>query len=429
MTTRAGAAIHTLAAFAQARWLMRRLQTREQLLAYQSRKLSTFLSRIAPRVAVYRDLPGRRLEDYPVTDKARLMADFAAYNTLSLDAVAAWSAFATGEPPQTDFAVGASTGTSGNRGLYVVADRERFTWLGVILSRAVPDVLSARHRVAIVLPATSRLYDAANESSRMTLRFFPLTEGIEAQRAPLEAFNPSILVAPPKVLRMLAEKEAAIRPQRVFSAAEVLDAADRAIIETYFGVILREIYMATEGLFGVSCEYGTLHLIEDHVAFEWEPAEGSNGLVVPLVTDFTRRTQIMIRYRMNDLLEMAGDPCACGSPHQAVRAVHGRADDVFRLRSPAGDTISITPDVMRNAVLGASRRIDDFRIVQTGGNSVEFELPGHCASEVSAVHRALSNLFAQAGAEVQVSGTVHDLTASGERKLRRVRREWTEGKS
>ena len=42
----------------------------------------------------------------------------------------------------------------------------------------------------------------------------------------------------------------------------------------------------------VESAHGNLHLCEDYVAFEWERPEGSD-LVAPLVTDFTRTTQVM----------------------------------------------------------------------------------------------------------------------------------------
>ena len=41
-----------------------------------------------------------------------------------------------------------------------------------------------------------------------------------------------------------------------FQRAEVLDPIDREIIEKTAGQRVREIYMATEGLFGVSCKMG-----------------------------------------------------------------------------------------------------------------------------------------------------------------------------
>ena len=301
-----------------------------------------------------------------------------------------------------------------------MSEAERYRWLGVMLSRALPDVLTRRHRVAVVLPANSRLYDAANESRHLALQFFDLAQGIEAQFAPLEEFRPTVIVAPPKFLRALAESYTNISPARIFSGAEVLDDEDRQIIQIRFGVIVREIYMATEGLFAVGCEKGSLHLIEDHVHFEFEPVEGSESLVSPLITDFSRSTQIMVRYRMNDVLELAKYPCNCGRPHRVIKAVHGRCDDVFRLVSGNGDKVRVTPDVIRNAIIGTDRSIRDFRVVQTAKNAVELTLPMSSEPHLAAACEALRMLFASCGAAPDVSGRAIELLTPSHQKLRRV---------
>ncbi|OZB12467.1 MAG: hypothetical protein B7X53_18055, partial [Hyphomonas sp. 34-62-18] len=314
------AAFFTLAAFIEARRRLMLWKDREGLLRAQEKRLYAFLRRKAVKVPAFESIRGRFLQDWPIMDKAALMANFERYNRLGLTAAEGWAHLEAGTAPK-GYAIGASTGTSGNRGLYIVSERERYRWLGTILSRALPDFLARRHRVAIVLPANSRLYDAANESGRLQLRFFDLGQGIEAQFAPLAEFQPTVIVAPPKFLRALAESDTQLAPQRIFSGAEVLDEEDRRIVEKRFDIIVREIYMATEGLFAIACPHGTLHLLEDQVAFEFLPVEGSSNLVTPLITDFSRETQVMVRYRMNDVLELAPIPCPCGLPHRAVQQV------------------------------------------------------------------------------------------------------------
>ena len=215
-------------------------------------------------------------------------------------------------------------------------------------------------------------------------------------------------------------------PKHVFSGAEVLDPLDRAIIEASFGATVREIYMATEGLFGVGCPHGVLHLAEDVVAFEWEPAAEGSDLVAPIITDFTRRTQIMARYRMNDLLRLAPTTCACGSPLQAVASVAGRQDDVFMLRAAAGEAlVMVTPDVVRNAVVDADRRIQDFRVIQVGVGQVDLFLDEDLAPEAGAAAAvALSAALTKAGAAPVEVRLAAGLVTPFDRKLRRVRRDW-----
>lgn len=406
----------TLSAFWHTRARAARLDTREKLLSWQQQKLARFLARSAPKVEVFREFGGHPLTDFPVTDKTRLMSAFHRYNIAGITADAAWAAYeTTGRIGK--YSIGASTGTSGNRGLYAVSDAERYLWLGTLLAKALPDMLSRRYRVAVLLPRSSRLYDAANESGRLALKFFDLADGLEAQIKTVAAFAPNVLVAPPHALISLARADVPLNPSHVFSGAEVLDPADRAEIERRFGLRVREIYMATEGLFGVACPHGTLHLCEDCVAFEWEPA---GDLVAPIVTDFTRRTQMMIRYRMNDLLRFSEAPCPCGSPLQAVAEVAGRSDDAFLLDAADGRPVFVTPDVIRNAVVGASRTIRDFRVVQTSKTDVLLQLPPADAAELGAARLALEDLFNRLGAQPILSTETATLAPPTGGKLRRV---------
>ncbi|MFN7180008.1 F390 synthetase-related protein [Hyphomonas sp.] len=411
----------TLSAYWRTKARAARLNTRSALLAWQSRRLTRFLTSEAPRAEAFANLSGHPLTDFPMMDKAALMAGFQRYNIAGISADDAWQALAaTGRINR--FSVGASTGTSGNRGLYLVSDAERYLWLGTLLAKALPDLLARRYRVAVMLPRSSRLYDAANESGRLALRFFDLTEGLETQLADVAAFRPNVLVAPPHALVALARADLPLSLAKVFSGAEVLDPLDRAEIEARFGLTVREIYMATEGLFGVACDHGTLHLCEDCVAFEWEP-EG--GLAKPLVTDFTRRSQLMIRYRMNDLLRLSHTTCPCGSPLQAVSEIAGRADDSFRLRRADGAAITVTPDILRNAILGANRDITDFRLVQTGAASLRLLLPPGQAGALPAAHAALTRLFDGFGVPADISTAAEPLPLPEGGKLRRVIRERT----
>ena len=415
-----GAAI-ALGAFARTRWLVQRLQTPRDLERYQRQRVGHWLHHHATAVPAFRGLADRIARDgiaaLPVIDKAALLARFADHNRLGLDAAEARDMADGGWAPP-GHAVGTSTGTTGPRAPYLVSHRERYVWLGTLLAKALPDAWRRRHRVAVVLPRGSALYDAANASGALSLLFVPLGDGLDAARGALERFRPSVIVAPPHALRWLAERGAALAPERLFSAAEVLDPLDRAVIERAFPGTggLRELYMATEGLFAVSCPLGTLHLAEDRVLFELEPAGA--GLVSPIVTDFTRRAQIMARYRMNDLLRPA-PPCPCGSPLRAIEAVEGRADDAFMLPG-AGGTVTIPPGVLRDSAVSVAG-VDDFRLAQTGPDEVMLRVPpGANAKEAAA---AVGAAIRRAGAEARVVVAAGPLPPP-ETKLRRVERRW-----
>ncbi len=403
-----------LRSFAVTRWVSRK--SRPAFERWQAAALRRWLDRDLPLAPYYGKAP-RHLGDLPVTDKALLMANFERFNIGGVSARDAWAA-ASADGRLGDLTVGASTGTSGNRGLFVISEAEKYRWLGTILAKAVPDLLWRGMRVAVVLPQNTGLYDSARKSRRIDLRFFDLTLAPEHWRAALEDFAPTVIIAPPKMLRYFAAAGFRLSPQRVFSAAETLDPVDRPVIETFFRLPLDQIYMATEGLFAVTCRQGGLHLAEDSVFFEFEPA--GDGLVTPLVTAFRRQTQIMARYRMNDLLRLSEAPCRCGSPLRTVDEIVGRMDDAFRLASADGP-ILLTPDILRNAVLKADRRIDDFRLIQTAPDAVELRLAPDLADEAAAAaHQAVLALLAARKSAAAVVLIRVPLPLETVRKLRRV---------
>jgi putative adenylate-forming enzyme len=405
-------------AFARTRWLQWRLRSRADIALFHERRLARMMRETILPSPFYRDLGVTSFADLPVMDKAGLLAHFERLNRGGITAAQVRDALARGEDRIGDFVIGQSTGTSGNRGYYVISDSERFVWLGTILAKTLPDALWRRHRVALAMPGLSSLYRSASTGSRIALGFFDLAESVDAWADRLGQFAPDTIVAPPKVLRRLAER-GQLPARHIFSGAEVLDPLDREAIETATGRRVREIYMATEGLFGVGCPHGTLHLAEDAVHFEWERI-GDGPLSSPLVTDFTRRAQVMARYRMNDLLELAAAPCPCGSPLQAVARIEGRQDDVFEL---AGRMV--TPDVLRNAVVDADRSIADFRIVQTGPAAIEVALdPGLETGVDEKVRASVTALFARIGLGEIAIAVKRGLDIPFDRKLRRVRREW-----
>ncbi|UCI06614.1 F390 synthetase-related protein [Mesorhizobium sp. B1-1-8] len=400
--------------FALTRWVSRK--SRANFERWQAAALRRFLDRDLPRAPFYGKAP-RSLAKLPVTDKALLMARFADFNIADVTAASAWAALA-GDGRIGALTVGASTGTSGNRGLFVISEAEKYRWLGTILAKAAPDLLWRGLRVAVILPQNTGLYDSARKSRSIKLAFFDLTLGPESWRGALEAFNPTVIIAPPKMLRHFASAGFRLAPRRVFSAAETLDPVDRPIIESFFRLPLDQIYMATEGLFAVTCRHGGLHLAEDSICFEFEPA--GDGLVTPLVTAFRRNTQIMARYRMNDLLRLSQAPCRCGSPLRCVDEIVGRMDDVFCFSSVSGPVL-VTPDVLRNAVLKADRRIDDFRLVQIAPAAIELRLVPELADEAAtAAHQAVRALLAARQAKAVVDLVRARLPLETGRKLRRV---------
>ena len=398
-------------AFLTTLWHARMLRTRAAVEAHRNAGLRRLIAQAARTTAFYRPFADARWEDLPIVDKALVLARFQTFNTQGIDAERAWRVIA-GQDAMPGFEVGCSTGTSGTRGLYIVSAAERFRWLGTILAKTRP---APRDRVAIVLPGPSPLYQAANESRVLTLAHFDPRQGLDRLIPPLEAFAPNVLLGAPKTLRGLALAGARLRLRKIFAAAEVLDPADAAIAERAFGAPVGQIYMATEGLLGASCRLGHLHLAEDIAAFELEPVAGDPGLVTPLLTDFTRRTQIMARYRLGDLLRRIEGPCPCGSAMHRVQVI-GRHADLITLPSPSGGTpITLAPDRLRDAV--TARGIDEYRIGLSAAKTLRLLLPTHIGRDRGKAAADALGILA-GGAQVEIAFT--DLAAPFDRKLRRI---------
>lgn len=362
----------------------------------------------------------------PTIDKATMMANFDAFNTrgVSLDAAMSTALRAERErdfaPTIDGLTVGLSSGTSGHRGLFLVDEGEQLLWAGSILSRALHHL--RRTRLAFFLRSNSNLYQRLG--SWIVFRYFDLMTPLDEAVAALNTYQPDILVGPPSLLGMLAESRALrIRPSRLISVAEVLEPQDEARLRETFGVDVHQVYQCTEGLLAVSCARGSLHVQEDIVAVQCEPA--GEGRVTPIVTDLWRRTQPILRYRLNDLLVLSPDACACGSAFRVITRIEGRGDDVCHFIDASGALRPIFPDTLRRAILLAHADIDDYQITQHAPGELDVRL--RISGDRDAVMRAVQHTLEETAAEYHCRAPLVrieeglDALAPGA-KRRRVRR-------
>ncbi len=391
-------------------------RSRTEFLAWQEKRLQNWLRSAPQAVDYYEPRAFGRLSDLPLTDKDTLMQSFHSFNRPKVTAQSGWDAF-DGDRMVGPYHVGASTGTSGNRGLFVISEAERFAWLGAILAKMLPqgvtDLLRRPERVAVILPLHTRLYDAADRGTLLRAKFFDLTQTPEAWASELEEYDPTLIIAPPRILSWLAENTE-VMPERAYSAAEVLDPMDRNKVENAWGVTLGQIYMATEGLLGVSCPHGRLHLSEDSMHFELTPHD--DRLHSFRITDFRRTTQVMARYQMNDLLRLSDKPCPCGNHALVVEEIVGRSDDCINIGGKL-----FTPDVLRNAVLDTDRRIQDFRIRQVSQKTIDLHLDSSLSGELRDRTRdSLLSVFLSRDENPRIYLRSDGLSLDTTRKLRRV---------
>ncbi len=421
-----------------------RFRSREHLLAWQDKQVHAHLQRVLPLSPFYQQqFRGYSVTEWqmvPLMDKTSMMAHFDSLNTVSVKKEEAFAVALQAEqsrdfvPTLNGMTVGLSSGTSGNRGLFIISPRERYQWAGAILAKVwhQPTFRLFGQRIAFFLRANSNLYDTIG-SRTIHFAYFDLLDSLEAHLKRLNAFQPTVLVAPPSMLRLLAEarmtKKLDMTPQQVISVAEVLDPLDERIIRDGFGLQVHQIYQCTEGFLASTCRYGTLHLAEDLVAIQKEYLDADLRKFVPIITDFHRTSQPIIRYRLDDILTERVTPCPCGSFFTALEQIEGRCDDLFYLRHLSSPTewVPLFPDFIRRAIISSSPDIHAYTARQLQPDMIEIALDiaqPHEAGVQQAIINAINVLCSQLGCEMPRIQYVQMGKQVKGKKVKRVERVW-----
>jgi putative adenylate-forming enzyme len=417
---------------------------RAALERWQERQVLRRLRFVRHHSPFYRDLWGGRplteWKQFPVIDKTVMMEHFDRLNTAGIRKEGAMELALEAErtrnftPKLGGITVGLSSGTSGSRGLFLVSPDEQAAWAGMMLAKVLPGPLWHREKVAFFLRANSNLY-ASVGSGRLQFEYFDLLEDTQKHVDRLNRYQAGLWAAPPSVLRQLAEQKRLGRltaaPHRIVSVAEVLDPVDADVIRDTFGQPIHQVYQCTEGFLASTCSHGMLHLNEDivHIGKEIVPDDPGGRRFVPIITDFSRTTQPIIRYRLNDVLTEAEQPCPCGSPFTAIERVEGRCDDIFYMEQSEGGRLKpVYPDFITRAVLAASSAIREYRVIQHGEEELTVELlleSGVSQAEVERkVKASVEALMLKLGCRMPELVFTGYTNPEGARKLRRVERRW-----
>jgi putative adenylate-forming enzyme len=440
-----------LSSYLRARIANHRWSDRVHLQRWQEERILRHMEWVRGSSAYYRELwsgkPAGEWRTFPMINKAQMMENFDSFNTVGIRKEEAFAVALKAEQTR-DFAprlenkritVGLSSGTSGNRGLFLVSEEESWAWAGTVLGKVLQGPLWKPERIAFFLRANSNLYESV-KGGKLTFRFFDLLVPSEIHVKALNSYQPTLLIGPPSMLRLLAEaaQDGSLRLGqlgKIISVAEALDPIDETWIRETFGLPVHQIYQCTEGFLAATCPYGTLHLNEDLVYIERDYLDQTSGRFSPILTDFTRRTQPMIRYRLDDVLVERGERCRCGSPFAALERIEGRCDDLFYWpRIEDGKPTPVFPDFVTRSIIQASEEILEYRAIQHSLERVEVvvRLPEGYAGEerVEYIDRQLHDELTKLGnklgcrvPELAVSFChTSMLQEQNGRKLRRVER-------
>jgi phenylacetate-CoA ligase len=430
---------HAFAALARERDLRARdAWTPEQLADHQAERLGVLVRHAVERSAFYRerfagvDTSGPiDLAALPPVRKDELMErfdDWVCDPRLRRDAVERHLAGVQGDALYLDrYRVMATGGTTGRRGLFVF-DRPEWVELCALMlrglrSHGLTPKLPRRRRLATVLAPSAahmtwRISASMDFGLHRNLRL-AVTQPMDEIVRELNAFGPDYLAAYPSMGALLAEEQLAgrlrIAPTTVSTSSEVCTPEMRGRMLAAWGVEPHEIYGATDGLWGFTCEqHGGLHFAEDETVVEVEDER-------LLITNLFMHTQPIIRYEVTDLVRVAGEPCACGRPSRAVTAIEGRSDDILRL--PGG--IVLHPIHLRSP-MARMEGVRQYQIVHRADGLHVFVVPR--AGDVrETVRAAMVDALEAGGAtgvpvHVEVVDTI-ERDATGVGKLKLVRSE------
>jgi putative adenylate-forming enzyme len=338
--------------------------TREQLAAHQREAREAIVRHAVERSPLYRELYAGG--DAPVVTKALLMERFDEWCTdrrLTFRAVDAHLGSLTRDAYLFgQYRAMATGGTTGRRGMFIYDRAEWAMLLGLMQRESRAHGLRPsipRPRLAVVA-APSPLHMTRRISDTLDIGLFKrlqlsATQPVDELVRELNAFRPTVLLGYPSVVSMLADEQLAgrlrIAPPAVVTTSEVCTPDMRDRIREAWPVDPHEMYGATDGLWGGTCEHHRMHFAEDCTLVEVEDER-------ILVTNLFMRTQPVIRYEITDLVRVSDEPCPCGRPFRVVEAIEGRSDDILQLPGAHGRDVPVHPISLRSplAKIGGLRQ-------------------------------------------------------------------------
>ncbi len=352
-----------------------KLQSRKAIEAFQVKRMNRFAFKTLIRSVFYQPyFKANKFNwnEVPQISKPVFMAEFNLINTKGIKLNDAMQVAIESEKSRNfknnlnGITVGLSTGTSGKRGLFLVSENEKAHWVALVISRVIRPKLFKKQKIAFFLRANSNLYSSI-ESSLFEFKYFDIFKPLEELLEELNAYQPGILASQPSILMdlALAQKNGVIHisPIQIISFAEVLHDNDKEIISSIFNTEITEVYQCTEGFLGVSCKYGSIHLNEDFIRFDKEWIDENK--FYPIITDFSRSSQPVVKYKLNDVLEIKKEACGCGSKFIAIEKIIGRDDDILNFNG-----IKVYPDLIARKIAMHTDSFQQYEIEQTGAKEL-----------------------------------------------------------
>jgi putative adenylate-forming enzyme len=353
----------------------------------QLRKLYQYAIKNSPFYQeLYKDNPFETMEDFyqlPTVNKTIMMDHFSTLNTCGIEKDDVMKYAVQMEKDKTflgyyqdKYVVGLSSGTSGNKGIYITPKEITKRLPAVFLARGGFPLRLLPYRILFMLRVFSQGFEDIN-SKIISLNYLSTMEDIQIVIKRINNLKINILMAPPSFIReLLPYKDQINVPiKRIMTYAEVLEEEDKARFEKDFNTRVIEIYQASEGQIASACKEGHLHINEDLVFVELYDEE-DNFIVEPnvvghkmILTNLVNTAQPLIRYEMNDMI-ILDEPCECGSKFRRIKKILGRHDDLLYFYNKDKERKYIFPDLFVRWIIVVSDNIREFQVFQKEINKI-----------------------------------------------------------
>lgn len=406
--------------------------SRQEVLAIQWEKLKRLLSYCEQNVPYYR----RRWRELGIAvADVRSMADFERFPAVSKDDIREHYDEFVAEPLRGTN-LRKTTGGSTGRPFAFEYTRESYErrtavmlrgygWAGMHLGAKTLYIWGTDLGVpSLAKRVKSDLYNGM--LSRKFLNCFDMREGnLEQYALGVESYRPEVVVGYTSALEILARylvsrRPLGWKPKAVITAAEMLDASQRALIEKAFGAPVFHTYGCREFmLIGAECEcHGGYHLSADHLLAEVVDeskrpiASGAGDL---LVTDLHNYGMPFVRYANGDVANALMGECRCGRGLPLLGSVEGRRLDILRTVDGRMIPGEFFPHLMKEV-----SAIEEFQVRQTMLDRFQVSIvrrPGFVDGDVDFLRREIARVAGDAMiVEFQFVDAV-PLTPTGKRRV------------
>ena len=130
----------------------------------------------------------------------------------------------------------------------------------------------------------------------------------------------------------------------------------------------------------MSCKYVNLHLNEDLIYvqtldFDGQLASPGEPCYKMIITDINKRSQLIIRFELDDSIVISDSSCRCGSSFRVIEKILGRTDDLYwAQRTDCDELQCIFPGYIRRAIITSSDEIENYQAIQENYTTVSIRI-------------------------------------------------------